>query len=221
MKEKECSDYASLITAFIDHELDESEKQNVESHLKVCGPCNNSYLHEMRIKQVVNKRLKTLNAPEYLFQRIHRQLFSDEKKPSFFKLVQTLFFYRPLAASMAVAALILIATFPTYLLSINRNSSAQRLVTFLEQNGEAIELQGQIICIDCELPHRDAHNRTPHTLAHRTGIRCSANQIWSFLDTHDHQELLHDHKYLQKKVLVSGIAYQNAHYVYVKNYRLL
>ncbi len=217
---KECLYFSSLITAFVDQELEGAQKSEIESHLKVCRHCNQNYLHEMRIKHVVSARMTVLKAPEHLFQRIHRQLFSDKPKPSFWELLQEVFFYRPVAASFAVVALVLIVTLPTYMFSISSSSTPRRAAT-LEQNGEQIELQGQVICLDCQLQQNDAHNLTPHTAAHRTGIKCNANQIWSFLDTSDQQEFLHDQKYLEKNVVISGVAYHSARYIHVKNYRLL
>lgn len=219
--EKQCSYYSNLITAFVDAELSGPEKNEVEGHLKVCSQCNQSFLYEARIKKVVKKRLPILKAPGYLAQRIHRQLFSNKTKPQFTELVRALFLNRPLAASVAVASLLFLAVFSTYLFSTYRHNSMNRFTSASELNGKLIELQGQIFCLDCELTHGDPHNQTPHTNVHRTGIKCAANQVWTFVDSRATQELMHNHENLGRTVLVSGVVYPNSRFISVKNYRLL
>ncbi|HEX9654255.1 MAG TPA: zf-HC2 domain-containing protein, partial [bacterium] len=199
--EPECQKFDSMITALIDNELDSVHRLEVENHLKACPKCNHHYLQETRVKKTITERLPILKAPGYLAYRIHRQLSSEKAEPSFWQLVQALFVHRPFAASIAVAALILIAVFPTYLLSISQSQST-KVVAYFDQTGRLMELQGQIFCLDCEFTHSDTGNRTPHTQAHRIGIRCSANEVWTFLETRATLELLHDDKYLEKNVLV-------------------
>lgn len=218
--ENECGRLSGFITPYVDGELENAQRSELERHLQSCGRCHAFYLQERDVKKVIHDRMPILAAPLYVAQRIHHKLFAGRPQPSFWNLLRDLFHYRPLATSISVAALILFIGFPTYLLSISGRTADDRLVAFAE-TGEVVELEGQIICIDCEFTHGDPQNRTPHTNVHRIGIKCSANKIWTVLDTRQNQELLHNHEYLHKNVLVSGVAYQDARYLYVKNYRLL
>ncbi len=216
--EQECRRFSNLITALVDDELQSAEKSEVENHFKICPPCHQRYQNEKRVKRVVADRLPVISAPAYLVQRIRHHLQSGRAWPGFWELLRDLFVYHPLSASFAAAALILIVALPTYFLSIHRDQTANFAG---ELNGKVVELQGQIICLDCAYTYHDEQNQTPHTEIHRIGIRCAADQIWTFLDTRPHQELLHDPKYLQRNVLVKGVVYQDARYVFIKDYQLL
>lgn len=218
--EKNCDDFSSLITGLIDGELSASEKKDIESHLEECSKCHEQYGYEKKIKMIVQERFPRVKAPVHLQRRIRRQLLRNGKTPGFWKLVNLLFEYRPAATSLALAVITGLIFLPTFQLLVSPSGSLGRSISANPVTDTA-ELRGEIICLDCEFLSQNIEAINHNTQTHRTGIRTKDDSIWTFLKANSNQELLSNKNFLNKKAVVSGILFQNARYIYVKDYKLL
>ena len=209
-----CNKFLVLITRYIDNELDSSGKDEVKTHLKECSECNESYLQEVQVKALLRERLPIVKAPAYLRSRIRRNLIRDGKRPGFWQLVHSLFLYRPVTASFALALIAFLVFLPTtQLLDKSVNVSGEET--------ETAELKGEIICLDCEFRSKSGVSPAHDPQSHRHGLRAEDESVWTFVRASSIKELLQDQKLLEKRALVSGILFRNSQYIYVQEYKLL
>jgi len=69
-----CPDLAEKISAFIDDELTDSLKEEVQLHLDLCTNCNETYEIELFIKRKVYESNKTIQTPEQVVTWIREEL---------------------------------------------------------------------------------------------------------------------------------------------------
>jgi mycothiol system anti-sigma-R factor len=71
--DNECANALARMFAFIDHELAEADKGEIERHLHECAPCLHKYDLERTVKALV-ARSCTEHAPETLRLRVLGQI---------------------------------------------------------------------------------------------------------------------------------------------------
>lgn len=208
----ECIDLSVLISRYVDSELDQEEKAKVEKHLESCTACKESYVEEIQVKELVRERLPKVKAPAYLQNRIRRMLIRKGSRPGFWQLVQSLFTYQPVTTSFALAMLALLMILP----------AVQNLESHfnLEQGSKTAQLQGRIICLDCELS-REVEEVVHDPATHRQGLKAEDGKIWTFVRGSSNTVLFRDQKLLSRIARVSGIVFRNSQYIYVQEYELL
>ncbi|MFQ5601843.1 MAG: anti-sigma factor family protein [bacterium] len=218
---KDCYYFSSRITGFIDSELPASETEAVQIHLDECSRCHAAYREELRVKDLVQERLPIVKAPFALKRRIRRQLIRNGERPGFWQLLHSLFVYQPVSASLALAVIILVMFLPSVqVVSTSLEKISSKSVESVASQTEE-ELQGEIICMDCELLSHNVEKLQHNPETHRMGFKTIDKRVWTFLDSDSNKELLHDQSLLKRKAVISGILFQDARYIYVKNYKLL
>jgi mycothiol system anti-sigma-R factor len=210
---KQCSKYASLITGYIDGELNAEQKQETKAHLADCPECESAYLSELRVKKTIKQRLPIYEAPITLQRRIRRQIASSESKPGLRQLLHPIFVYRPLSASLSLAFLMLLILVPIY-----QQFRYQHDAFSTSRN---VEVNGEIVCLDCEVFSKEGESEVPHEGVHRAGIMTEDQRIWTFVNAPALESVLHSRESNPKKARIIGDLFPNARYMYVKNYELL
>jgi len=208
-----CDKFSVLITRYIDDELGVAAKVEVETHLQECFGCNETYEQAVQVKKLLRERLPIVKAPSYLRSRIRRNLIRDGNRPGFWQLVHSLFLYRPVTASFAMALIAFMVFLPAVQLLDNP-------FNVIKEQMKTEQLRGEIICLDCEFRSKSGVSPA-HDQAHRHGLKCENDTVWTFVQPNSNKELLQDPKMLRKKTLVSGILFRGAKYIYVQEYKLL
>jgi len=213
---KDCDQYASLITGFIDGELDAETGHLVKQHLNECQRCNEDYVQEKQIKSLLSERIELQKAPIYLQNRIRRKLVRDGERPGFFEIVRSLFVHQPVAASLALAVVGVLVVLPMYFW----NSSAGPYFG-PEETTLTGELTGEVFCLDCVFLSRYVTNVKHDPKTHRPALRCQDGIIWTCLQSKTTQRLFEEPNAFKKKTVVSGVLFTKSHYVIVEDYKLL
>lgn len=206
-----------LITGYIDGELSEQEKEQVEKLLKESESFRQQYESEKELKKLLLTKLKSAEAPAYLKARIERKIARGEARPSFWELVQSLFDYRPVATSFATAMLVFLLLLPAYNIITERFAGN----TYTKSSVHNAQLQGEIICLDCDLFAKHSGTTAQHTILHRPGLKSDDGRIWTILQDDKSQRNPYGRDLLRKKVVLSGILFEDAHYISVSDYKLL
>jgi len=206
---KDCSKFGSLITGYVDRELDKSDRKNVKTHLADCPNCKQDYLDELKIKRTVKERLPIYETPVSLQRRIRRQIARSEAKPGFWQLLHPIFVYRPLAASVSMAIIAFLMFVPIYQEFGYQNDALS--------TSRDVELSGQIVCLDCDVFSKD----NIESAVHRAGIMTEDQRIWTFVNASKLSDVLHRENLTGRKARVSGDLFPGARYIYVKKYELL
>jgi len=214
---KNCEQFAERITSLIDHELRGQEKVEVEQHLKECSDCQQAYENESQVKLLLKEKLPRYHAPVTLRSRIRRQLARYGERPTLWEMVQSIFIYRPVPASIAVVAMALFMMIPALTLdNVPSGSHAPSIV-------HAAQLEGEIVCLDCEFETLSGA-KNPHsheTVIERAGLKTENGDIYTFMQNADAKFSRVDPAYLSKKVQVKGTLFEQAHYIQVTDYTML
>ena len=72
-----CEQYAAALSAFVDEELSENEKEEVLSHVEHCQNCR-EYLSELMIVHTMFEEMPELDAPEGFSERVLDRLHAEE-----------------------------------------------------------------------------------------------------------------------------------------------
>jgi len=68
--DEKCAEVLEQVYAFIDQEIDETDRRRVQEHLDECGPCLARYDLERLVKQVVHRSCSHEHAPGALRERV-------------------------------------------------------------------------------------------------------------------------------------------------------
>jgi anti-sigma factor RsiW len=68
-RELACRDIVELVTAYLDHELNPSDRERFEEHLVFCDGCG-TYLEQMRATIAATGRIQRVALPAELEQRL-------------------------------------------------------------------------------------------------------------------------------------------------------
>lgn len=219
---KDCNYFAPLITGLVDQELDSSTRKEVEVHIAACASCSTQYANEVNVKKVVRERFSMVKAPAYLRARIRRYLARHGNVPSFWELVQSLFIYRPAAASFSLAVIAFMIILPLFqLVSESSYRGQPAALELTRMSPQAGFLQGKIICVDCEFLSHDQKGQVQHTDEHRAGLKTEDGTVWSFIYTKTTEELMRNPTYLRKSARVKGKVFPSSHLVYVESLEML
>jgi len=201
-----------LLTGYIDGELNEKQAAEVEASLEAQPGLRNEMLAEQRLKAAIRDKSGAVKAPAHLRERIDHQLMLRDATPSFWSLLQSLFQYRPVASSFAVALLIALALLPVYQLK----SSA---VTAAGDSVHISDLIGELVCLDCDV--FAAHHGGGKPVMHRPAVRTENGDIWTILPAEESGQLDFARHILKRRGVFHGTLYKNARYIRVSNYNLL
>ncbi len=214
MKKVDNEKYQTLLTGYIDGELDEQERAEIEELLESDSEFRSLLLAESKLKDAVKTKVGTVKAPGLLRTRVERQLFRKGARPSFWELVQSLFEYRPIASSFAVAMLVLLTLLPVYRASeSSQGAHGNRVLT--------AQLTGEIICLDCDVFSRDGSGVEQHQVIRHPGVRTEDGSVWTILPKEASGELRYSRELLKRRGTFKGVLFQNAQYIRVNDYKLL
>lgn len=77
--EVDCNETLYRLYTFLDGELTEDRRQEIQRHLDDCPPCFEAFDFEAELRTVVAHRCKD-RVPESLRERVHRALVEEEDK---------------------------------------------------------------------------------------------------------------------------------------------
>jgi mycothiol system anti-sigma-R factor len=70
----DCNEILDRVYVFIDHELDNASREQIQSHLDECGPCLREYHVDQALKMVVKRSCGSETAPTELRTTILHRL---------------------------------------------------------------------------------------------------------------------------------------------------
>lgn len=132
----DCKQFQEIISALVDNELNEDEKNEAQAHLKKCLHCFFDYKIESIIKYLVKFRFKKSKCPESLKNQIANQLISQTaSKVSVYEKIYNLILQPKIRYAIAF---ILIFSGISYFL-INQTSDDMPFVRMIDENYHKIK----------------------------------------------------------------------------------
>ena len=125
-----CAQAHELITALVDHELNQGERSALEAHLDECSGCRLAFEEELALKRKTRQAGERMHAPALLRSRIlsdHR--IFPKKRGSARQWLEDLWPRSPVYRSALALTFLVLVILPTYYLS-NRISQPVALAAF-------------------------------------------------------------------------------------------
>lgn len=207
-----CQQVQQQIAGYVDHELEPAQSQTVSRHLQDCPGCAEAAHTQQKMKSLVREKSATLATPVHLRSTIRRSLMRDDAGFSFWAQVQQLFTLQPLPALATVVVLIFLSGLLAYFVLPKNAQLAGDNTTFV-----AGTLEGEIICIDCDLLH-SLKTENVHDAAHRVGVRCQDGRLWSILRSEQSAALAGQ---MHRRVRVVGNLFEKMHYVEIREFSII
>jgi mycothiol system anti-sigma-R factor len=207
-----CKQIQEQIAGYVDREIEPAQMTVISHHLQDCPGCAEEATAQQKMKDLVRAHAQHVPAPASMHAKIRRRLDQEASGSSFLALLSDLLQQRPLQAFATAMLLILLSGMTTYFVWQKPVSPTNLGTQFIVGS-----IEGELICIDCDLLDLTATPYT-HDATHRVGLRCTNGHIWSILRTEQCHELS---KNFHRRVRVVGNIFEGMRYVEVKEFSFI
>lgn len=76
----DCREFFARLEDYVDRELSADDIRRIEEHLAICEPCTREYRFEYRLLCALKAKLRCVNAPDGLMERIRHAI--AENRPT-------------------------------------------------------------------------------------------------------------------------------------------
>lgn len=214
--------FPEMITGYVDGELSNDKSRELEAEFDKNPDLKNEYVAESRLKKIIKSKAAVSGAPNGLRQRIERAVAREQADPpTFLTLLFSLFEYRPVVMSAALAFLILLMFLPSTLGLFQRIPHEAGVSTVRFSPG-VVKMQGRIICLDCDVFANHKSTSLNHSQIHTPAVVTDSGEIWTIVvDNKAGKEIKADVDLLQREAIVEGRTFGSAQYIEVDRYTLL
>lgn len=204
----DCKEFREALDLYADGELGAEAVAAANAHVSECEPCRKAHQKLLRLRRAVQQAARAHRAPSELEQRIRAHL-----APA----------WRPVWARVAVFALLLFALLGVGASPGARGTAARSMefVAFHLDQPRLVELEGQIVCRDCELKMLYGAKTMCLLKGHRAALKTADGKIWNLMEGEHTDALLQDDALRGKRVHIMGKLYRRAGCVEVESYRVL
>lgn len=190
-----CSQIEPLLAGYVDGELADSETQQVESHLSACRMCGDALEDQQTAKTNVRQHYRQDTAPVHLRVRLRQELAKAvAQQTGFFESLAGLVSAHKIKSAFATLALVVALALP--------------YSGWLEQTSNPVGptyvlVEGQIVCLDCEIMHEAGHDRKCHDY-HHMGLRDLQGKLWRIIDSDQGAELITNRQLIGQRYRLEG-----------------
>jgi hypothetical protein len=204
----DCKEFREALDLYLDGELAAEAVAAANAHVSECAPCRKVHQELLRLRRGVQQVVRAHGAPSVLEERIRGRLAPG---------------WQRVWTPAAVLAMVLLALLVAGASPGARGLAARSMefVAFHMDPPRIVELDGQLVCRDCELEALYGVKTMCHLKGHRTALKTSDGKIWNLMEGEHTESLLHDDSLRSKIVHIRGRLYRRAGCVEVENYRVL
>jgi hypothetical protein len=204
----DCKEFRETLDLYIDGELAADAIGTANAHLSKCVSCREARDELLRLRRNVQEVVRGHGLPPQLEERIRGRFVLG---------------WRAVWARAAVLALILLAVLMAGISPGARGVAARSMefVAFHLDQPRLVELEGQLVCRDCELKTLYGAKTMCLLKGHRAALKTADGKIWNLMEGEDTEALLHDEALRGKRIHIVGKLYRRAGCVEVESYRVL
>ncbi len=203
----DCKEFREAMDLYLDGELAEEAVTAADLHLGECMRCRRAYERLRELRARLREAVRADSMPATLEARIRAQLFPAWRT----------------AWAAALALLLLAGLIWAGLNPATRGyaAGAMESVAFRLDPPRVVELEGQLICRDCELKTLYGAGTMCLLKGHRAALKTADGKIWNLMEGEHTEALLHDESFRGRSVHIRGKLYRRAGCVEVQSYRVL
>jgi hypothetical protein len=222
-----CAIVASLITPYIDNELSDEIKLQVNEHLEGCTICRKEFELQSDVHHLLKEKLNRVLASANVRNSIS-EIFQKPKVSHRRWLMRSITVsFRPITG-LAVTAVLIIGLFIGISVIIKgvkkytplTSSSIISTETAPIAQGVATTITGEVICIECYLKKQFNANCDCMLQGHHSyGIIDKNGQLWSFAVNTVSESLAKSGNILGKIIQIECQMYPCAHFISIQKYQ--
>jgi hypothetical protein len=204
----DCKKLREMLDVYVDGELSVDAAEQAKAHVAECASCRGAVEHLDRLRAAVKSAVGEPTVPPQLVQRV-RSAVSPK--------------WHRAAAIQAIAATLVLAGALTLFVPSVRGAAATALdfLSLKLDDTRQVELEGKLICRDCQLEKQYGYHAMCPLTGHHGAIVSSDGRIWNILEGEKSHNLIHDSSLLGRKVKIEGRIYRRAGSIAVRDYQLL
>lgn len=204
----DCKELRETLDLYLDGELAAEAFAAANAHVSECAPCRKVHRELLRLRRSVQQVVRAHGAPSVLEERIRGRLAPG---------------WQRLRTPAAVLAVILLALLVAGASPGARGLAARSMevVAFHLDSPRLVELEGQLVCRDCELKALYGAKTMCLLKGHRGALKTADGKIWNLMEGELAEALLDDDSLRGKTVHIQGKLYRRAGCLEVEGYRVL
>jgi hypothetical protein len=203
----DCKEFREALDLFVDAELAADAAAAANTHASECSLCRRAYEDLLRLRRSVQKAVREQELPGHLEQLVRARLAPRARR------------LWPAAAVFVAVLIALVAG----LTPTARGVAAQAMefVAFHVDPPRVVELEGKLVCRDCELETLYGTKTMCHLKGHHAALKTSDGKIWNLMEGEHTEALVRDDSLRGKTIHIRGKIYRRAGCVEVERYRVL
>ena len=217
----DCKQLRENLDCYVDGELSEPAAAAAESHLAECPACARVASQLNSLRRQVRRAVTAHETPAGLDARVRRAIGT----PILGSWAGWVGEHRTMAAAAATLVLALMGW------TINANAMRvegavaglldHAVIALAPASSAPVDLEGTIVCRDCELSHQSGENVMCDRVGHRGAIATDDGRIWNIVEQPGSTDLVRDSALLGKTVRVRARLFRRAGALAVDSYRIV
>lgn len=203
----DCKDFREAMDLYLDGELAEEAAAAADLHLAECERCRMACERLRALRTRLQEAVRVTPVPATLEARIRAQLFPRWRTG-----------WAAALALLLLAALLWAGLSPA---ARGYAAGAMESVAFRLDPPRLVELEGQLICRDCELKALYGAGTMCLLKGHRAALKTPDGKIWNLMEGEHTELLLHEASLRGRSLHIRGRLYRRAGCVEVQSYRVL
>jgi len=202
----DCKAFREALDLYADGELSAEAQAAAALHLSDCHACRVAAEQMQQLRRAVKEAVGRNEPPADLAVRVRRSLISQRR------------YAAPLAAAAALALLLIAGGTPSGRAVL---AGGMEQVAFHLDDPQTVELEGVIVCRECELFSLYGGPSERDLEGHHGALKTAGGKIWNFMEGEGARPLIHDESLIGKRVRVRARSYRRAGCLEVAAYSVL
>jgi hypothetical protein len=202
----DCKEFREALDLYADGELSAEARAAAGLHLSECCGCRAAADQMQKLRRAVKEVVGRHQPPAELAERVRRRLVSRRRLTA------------PLVAAAALALLVIAGGTPAGRAVL---AGGMEQVAFHLDEPQTIEVEGEIVCRECELFSLYGGPAERDREGHHGALKTGGGKIWNFMEGESASVLIHDESLIGKHVRVRARSYRRAGCLEVMAYQVL
>jgi len=204
----DCKQMREVLDLYVDGELSPDATAAARLHLNDCTACRHAERELLLLREGVKSAVAQYRPPDHLAHWVHTRFRVSRR--------------RRLVAALTVAAILVLTMAGAMTLPSARGfvASAMEQFAFRLDTPRTVEIQGRIVCRECELKREYGSDVMVASQGHGA-LETADGKIWNFMESKVSGPLLNDDSLQGKVIRLRGKIYRRAGCVEVESYEIV
>lgn len=213
----DCKQLREVLDCYVDGELSPEAMAAAEAHVHSCADCIRAVTQLNALRSQVRRTVCEYTLSEDLHQRVQIAIRSEWRSRMRRSLARSRW---PVAAAvmLLIGAAVMTASAASFNAALA--STLDRIVIGIDEVHD-VDLEGTLLCRDCELEKRHSIRALCPTIGHHGAVATHDGRVWSIVEQPTSSSLIHDNGLLGSKVRVHGRIFRSASSVSIRTYEVL